>query len=164
MIRIPYMNDLINHLRLDPPIIAAGLDKTILVYSEWTIEKLTRDWEYGIVIQPLRSTVISNVDRRTGCKSNMDSELIIAVQVKDVSSTQQHFDIDEQVPNWQVVGAYPAAAAFEEIVRTSIGVFNNNLQSASNLYDPLTLLELQEPEESNGFLILKQLYKTRFIF
>lgn len=162
MTRIPYMNDLINYLRNDPGVVAAGLQHNILVYSEWTIEKLSRDWNSGIIIQPLSASPITSTDRRTGCKGNFESELIVAVQTRNPSSTQQHFVVDQQVPDWQVTGAYPDAAALEEIVRNAISGFNGEING--ELYDPLVLLELQEPEESNGFLVLKQLYKTRFIF
>lgn len=164
MNRIPYLNDMINFFKNDANIIAAGLDKTILVYSEWTIDKLSKNWEYGIIIQPGSGTPITSTDRRSGCKGMFDWDVMIGVQVSNVYATQQHFEIDETAPNWSLVGAYPQAAELEGIVRKSMEDFNAAIVAAPKKYDPFVLIEAQEPEELNGFLMLRQLYKTRFIF
>lgn len=164
MTRIPYLVDLINFLKNDSNIISAGLDKTILVYSEWTIQKLSKNWDYGIILQPLDSPVTTETTRRSNCKGQVDSNLLVGVQVRNSRSTQQHFEIDDTTTDWTLAGAYPDAAAFEEIVRQSILDFNAAMIAAGKKYNPLTLIELQEPEELNGFLMLKQLYKTSFVF
>ncbi len=162
--RIPYMVDLINFLKSDPNIIAQGLDKNILIYSEWTIDKLSKNWDQGIVLQPLSGSVTSNTDRRTSCKALLDWQLMVGTQVQNARSTQQHFEINDTASDWTIAGAYPDAAFYEGVVRQSILDFNSSIKDGKKEYDPFVLLEMQEPEEVNGFLMLKQLYKTKFVF
>lgn len=162
MIRIPYMADLVNFLANDPNIIAEGLHNNIFLFAEWNIEKISKNWGDGIIIQPLAGDVISNTDRRTACRAQIDYQLMIAIQKTNPSSTVQHFVINQTGP-LSITGAFSDAARLEEILRQSILDFNNSLQGTGP-YSPLTLLELQEAEASNGFLVLKQIYKTSFTF
>lgn len=158
------MVDLINFLKNDTNIQAQGLDKTILVYSEWTVDKLSKNWEQGIILQPLSGTVTTDTDRlKSNCMGRFNFELLVGTQVRNSRSTQQHFEIDDTTTDWALLGAYPDAAFYESVVRQSILDFNAFIKGVKK-YDPLVLTELQEPEEINGFLMLKQLYKTSFVF
>ena len=83
--------------------------------------------------------------------------------MKNARNTQQHFQEDIQAGITSFTGAYPQASRLEELVRDTILAYNSSIEH-DDFLKPLTLVELPEPEESDGYLMMPAVYETRYIF
>ena len=167
--RIDYLEPLVNYLKASPILNGHGIPnvpdlqgKNIFVFSDWNKEKLTSNWSYGLVIKPLESRLnIEIVD--PFCKTSLDHRVMIGCQVRNPRRNQQHFQEDVQAGITSYTGAYPQASKLEELVRDTILAYNQSIQMEMIL-KPLTLVELPEPEESDGYLMMPAIYQTTYIY
>ena len=88
---------------------------------------------------------------------------MIGVQVKNARNTQNHFQEDVQAGITTYTGAYPQAAKFEELVRNTILAYNESIR-LDEVLKPLALVELPEPEESDGYLMMPSIYQTTYVY
>lgn len=169
MVRINYLEPLVNFLKSSPILNGHGIPdvpdlqgRNIFVFSDWTIFKNAKSWSYGVIIKPLESRV--SVDGIVpNCRVPMSHRVMIGVQVKNARNTQQHFQEDIQAGITSFTGAYPQASRLEELVRDTILAYNTSIEH-DDFLKPLTLVELPEPEESDGYLMMPAIYETRYVF
>lgn len=178
MTRIEYLEPLVNYLRTSTILNNHGIagvpdinGKNIFVFSDWTVFKNAKSWQYGVIIKPLESSIIDgpNLGSRSDCKSHMRHQVMIGVQVKNARNTQQHFQDNVNGGILSYTGAYPQAAKFEELVRETILAYNNAIVTIGSpqynqLLNPLTLVGCPEPEESDGYLMMPSIYQTTYFY
>lgn len=169
MIRINYLEPLVNYLKASPILNNHGIPgvpdingKNIWVFSDWSIFKNAKSWSYGVIIKPLESR--PNADNlQKNCRTPMEHRVMIGVQVKNARNTQNHFQEDVQAGITSYTGAYPQAAKFEELVRETVLAYNESIR-LDEVLKPLMLVELPEPEESDGYLMMPSIYQTTYVF
>lgn len=169
MIRINYLEPLVNYLKASPILNNHGIPgvpdingKNIWVFSDWSIFKNAKSWSYGVIIKPLESR--PNADNlQPNCRTPMQHRVMIGVQVKNARNTQNHFQEDVQAGITSYTGAYPQAAKFEELVRETVLAYNESIR-LDEVLKPLMLVELPEPEESDGYLMMPSIYQTTYVF
>lgn len=171
MVRINYLDPLVNFLKTSPILNNHGIPgvpdingKNIWVFSDWDIFKNAKSWSYGVIIKPMESRPnVDNLDSFSYCKTPMEHRVMIGVQVKNARNTQNHFQEDVQGGITTYTGAYPQAAQFEELVRETILAYNKSIR-LDEILKPLQLVELPEPEESDGYLMMPSIYQTTYVF
>ena len=169
MIRINYLDPLVNYLKASPILNNHGIPgvpdikgKNIWVFSDWSIFKNAKSWTYGVIIKPMESR--PNADNlQPNCRTPMEHRVMIGVQVKNARNTQNHFQEDVQAGITSYTGAYPQAAQFEELVRNTVLAYNDSIR-LDEVLKPLMLVELPEPEESDGYLMMPSIYQTTYVF
>lgn len=169
MIRINYLNPLVNYLKASPILNNHGIPgvpdingKNIFVFSDWTIFKNSKSWSYGVIIKPMESRPVSD-NLQPNCRTAMEHRVMIGVQLKNARNTQNHFQEDVQLGITSFTGAYPQAAQFEELVRNTILAYNESIR-LDEVLKPLMLVELPEPEESDGYLMMPSIYQTTYVY
>lgn len=167
--RIDYLEPLVNYMKASPILNNHGITgvpdingKNIFVFSDWSIFKNAKSWSYGVIIKPMESR-LQNENQPNNCKSILEHRVMIGVQVKNARNTQNHFQEDVQAGITSYTGAYPQADAFDSLVRQTILAYNDTLDF-DNLLKPLVLVELPEPEESDGYLMMPSIYSTTYIY
>lgn len=168
--RIDYLVPLVNFLKASTILNGHGLpdvpdlnNENIFVFSDWELSKNVKNWSYGLIIQPLESSFKFEPKANANCQTIMTARVQIGVQLKNPRQLQQHFQTNVQAGFTTFTGAYPQASALEDLVRETILAYNESIKHDQSLR-PLVLVELPEPEESDGYLMMPAIYETEHIF
>lgn len=173
MNRIPYLTPLVNFLKASTTLNNHGIPglpdmkgKNIFVVSAYDGLATLNNFFFGVIIHPMGSVQVEQ-DERIKCDGNLEHKVMIAAMVKNARSLQAHFQENVSGSNTSYTGAYPMAAAFEEIIRKTILEFNASIESESSTitdFTPFRLVELPEPDEHNDLLVMPMIYKTSYVF
>lgn len=165
--RIPYLNDLVKFLQTSPIINGHGLagvpdlnGQNVIVKSEYYGIDEDNQYGYALWLHPMDSRIVG--DKPHNCRQDMVHRINFLAVAKNVRQSRNHFDQDRNIITEDVamIGAYNDAAAIEGLVRQAMFEFNNNI-SIEELYSGFNLVELGEPDEHNGHLILPSTWEVK---
>ncbi len=168
--RIPYLNDLVKFLQTTPIINGHGIvgipdlnGQNVVVKSEYYGIDEDNAYGYSLWIHPMESSISNG--KAHNCRQDMVHKINILSVAKNVFNARNHFEQDRDILTQDVamIGAYNDAAAIESLVREAMFVFNSSIPIES-LYSEFSLVNLGEPDEHNGHLILPSTWEVKVTF
>jgi len=175
LIRVPYLEDLVNHLKSSTILNGHGMPDVpdlngdcIFVKAQYRGIDEDNQFSPAIWIIPMESTPVKKIDGQNDCKQPMIHRLMICAVVKNVYGCRDHFEENVSGGQTSLIGSFMEASKFEMLLRDTILEFNESVVDASGTecksYQRLQLCELPEPDEHNGHLIMPTLWETRYVF
>ena len=169
--RAPYLEDLFNSLQNSNTLMNHGLPgipvitpKDIMVFADWDEDKKARQYGCKVIIEPLDSEPDQTPNE--ACKTKFNHRFNVMAQVKNARATQQHFQACEDNGVYSFKGAFVDAANLEKLIREAMIEANDQLFAFGQrkLYEKFRLVRLPDTIQSNGWLVMTQLYETSYIF
>jgi len=171
MTRAPYLEPLLNWLKNSTTLNNHGIpgvpdlaNKNIFPYAEWDDDMDSTTYGSALVIlEPDDSDNLDFDANRGDCVNQMGHNLIVRTQVDNKRNTQQAMQESQVGIVTTLSGAYIQAIKLEELVRKAILEFNASFTSYPG-WDALLIAGTKKAESRDGFLVLSQLYSTKYMF
>ena len=167
--RLPYLADLVKFLQTSPIINGHGIadvpdlnGQSVIIKSEYYGNDEDSQYGYAIWLHPMESTIDKASE---DCVQGMTHRINILCVAKNMQNVRNHFDQDRDLitEDVAIIGAYTDASNIEGLVRQAMFEFNKTLPK-DIFYTGFKLVELGEPDEHNGHLILPSTWEVKVTF
>lgn len=171
MDRLRWIEPLINYMKTDsnlnghgnPNLIDLNGSNIFPIFSYDGFQTIN-NFFHGVTICPKEGEPLDQKD----CGTIIELSIEIGAMTYNPQQTAEGFQENIQAGITQITGAYKDGAVFEEQIRKAILGFNealkNNLIGNEWRFEPLFLVRLLEPYFHNGLVVMRTLYRTRFVF
>jgi len=171
MDRLRWLDDLVNFLKVSPDLNGHGISgipdlngSNIFVHGDYSGFETLNNFFHGLIISPLGARPVQDLD----CATSVEHDVLLGAMMKDDRAIPAHFQENIQGGVTSFTGAYPQASKFEYQVRKAMLAFNealhNNLIGNNWQYQPFTLVDMPEPYLHNGLIVMRSLYRTKYVY